>query len=205
MIKNGRMVLSTILIITLMLFNGCASSSTNTEESQPVDNKTEAPKDEVSEEKAIEENNNTSFSDEYIYIGGEQEFLVTEKAIKFLDEHSNIFPSNDLSLFSEYVDSNITFQMLNKNISKYGDKLIEIPYSYVVDIEESPDGTLSYIHVVDENMNNYVIYYFGSLDNIFDESEVQIYGLPLDIITFENMSGAYTEAVVLAGVKIDIV
>ncbi len=200
MIKNGRIVLSTILIITLMLFNGCASSSTNTEESQPVDNKTEASKDEVSEE-----NNNTSFSDEYIYIGEEQEFLVTEKAIKFLDEHSNIFPSNDLSLFSEYVDSNITFQMLNKNISKYGDKLIEIPYSYVTDIQESPDGTLSYIHVVDENMNNYVIYYFGSLDNIFDESEVQIYGLPLDIITFENMGGAYTEAVVLAGVKIDII
>ncbi len=200
MIKNGRIVLSTILIITLMLFNGCASSSTNTEESQPVDNKTEASKDEVSEE-----NNNTSCTDEYIYIGEEQEFLVTEKAIKFLDEHSNIFPSNDLSLFSEYVDSNITFQMLNKNISKYGDKLIEIPYSYVTDIQESPDGTLSYIHVVDENMNNYVIYYFGSLDNIFDESEVQIYGLPLDIITFENMGGAYTEAVVLAGVKIDII
>ena len=56
--------------------------------------------------------------------------------------------------------------------------------------------TVTAMQVVDYDGNNYLLYHLGSLDHVFKDSYVWFYGLPFDIISFENMGGGYTEAIV---------
>lgn len=135
----------------------------------------------------------------------EPPFTISEKSIAFINEHKDFFPGNsdNKGAISDYVDQDITYAHLSKNISKYGDKLISI-YGEVVDIEESDDGSLTYIHIMDYDYNSYTLYYLGSLDDVLEESEVYAYALPLDITKFENMNAQYTEAVVGAACYIEI-
>ena len=126
-------------------------------------------------------------------------FAITENAINFLNKHDDLFPIAEGSenTTSQFVDSSITYAHLNKNISKYGNNLINIS-SYVVDIKEAPDGSATYVHIIDYEGNNYILFYLGVLDNVFDEIDVSACVLPLSLVTFENISAQYTEAVVCA-------
>lgn len=127
----------------------------------------------------------------------DSEFLITENAINFINEHEDLFPvaqglENNTA---EFIDSSITYAHLNKNISRYVNNLINRT-GYVIDIEEASDSSATYVHIVDYDGNNYILYYLGVLDNVFDEMEVTACVLPLSLVTFENMSASYTEAVV---------
>ena len=131
-------------------------------------------------------------------------FTIPDKAIEFMTKHEAYFPgkSEIKGQISDSVNTEITFEHLDKNVEKYADKLIEISGS-VVDIEEINDGDITYIHVADYLGNNYTMYYLGSLDDIFTGSEVYGYALPLDMVTFENKGGAFTESVMCAACYIE--
>ncbi len=126
----------------------------------------------------------------------QSDITISEDAINFMKEHENFFPGNDSisGTMSDYVNKEIGYSHLSKNISKYDDKLIAVN-GYVIDIEESEDSSLTYIHIVDYDGNSYVLYYLGTLEEIFEEDEVEGFALPFSMITFENLDGAYTEAV----------
>lgn len=159
----------------------------------------------------VESNNNTSSQlnttlknekiDYFQSLGQNMDpnFVITQNAINFLNEHDDLFPIAEGSenTTSQFVDSSITYAHLNKNIFKYGNNLINI-YGYVVDIEEAPDGSATYVHIIDYEGNNYILFYLGVLDNVFDEIDVSACVLPLSLVTFENISAQYTEAVVCA-------
>ena len=125
-------------------------------------------------------------------------FEVSDQNIEFIKEHQDFFPGSDKNrgAISDFVDSQAGYPQLKKNINKYEGKLAFVG-GEVIDIEESEDGNLTYIHIVDEiNYGNYVLYYLGSLEEVFEGDYVQAYFLPFDTVTFENLSNTYTEAIV---------
>ncbi|MEE1042697.1 MAG: hypothetical protein UH854_01915 [Clostridia bacterium] len=121
-----------------------------------------------------------------------------------MNDYAMYFPGDDTNkgAISDLADVELTYSHLSKNINKYGDKLVYLEGD-VIDIEENDDGSVTYLHLNDYEGNNFIVYYLGSLDNVFDGGYTWGYGLPLDKISFENMGGTYTEAIVCAGCYID--
>ena len=99
---------------------------------------------------------------------------------------------------SDYVDYEVTYQHITKSPSKYNDKLISVSGTVIDCYEEECEyGTITYVQVVDDyNGSSYCLYYWGSLENVFENNWVWGYMLPFDVTTFDNMGGYRTEAVV---------
>ncbi len=184
-----------IVLGSMLMFGGEDDSETNDTNSDIKTESTETTNTEKSD--AVEKY-------EWIAQNADPEFVISEKSINFIKEHSNFFPGNESiqGAISDFVDWEITHAHLTKSMSKYGDKLISVNGD-VIDIEESEDGEITYVHVVDYDGNDYVLYYLGSLDNVFEDTYICAYALPVAIITFENMGGSYTEAVVGAACYVE--
>lgn len=194
-----------IVLGSMLMFGGEDDSETNDTNS---DIKTESA--ETADDKAEStETTNTEKSvavEKYKWIAqnADPEFTISEKSINFIKEHSNFFPGNESiqGAISDFVDEEITYAHLTKNMSKYGDKLISI-YGEVTDITETEDGEITTVYVMDYDGNVYVLYYLGTLDNVFEGTYIFAYALPVAIITYENMGGFYTEAVVGAACYVE--
>ena len=137
-------------------------------------------------------------------------FDISANSLDFIDNHQDYFPAkasspddlDNIDGYEECINFDTTYAHLAKNISKYDNELI-MTYGVVIDIQEidveDTDTTLSYIHIQDPDENSYILYYFVSTDDILEGSEVIAIGLPLAMVTFENMNATYTEAAVCAG------
>lgn len=54
------------------------------------------------------------------------------------------------------------------------------------------------LHVVNDHEDSYEIVYTGTLD-IFEEDNVEFVGVPTILSGFENVSGGYTNTIMIAG------
>ena len=77
---------------------------------------------------------------------------------------------------------------------------METPECYVIKAEESGkgDNTVTEIQMNDSDYNYYYVIYVGSLD-IYKDDTVQVYGVPVGMTSFENVSGGTTVSLVMAG------
>lgn len=195
-----KKILLTIVIIIVGLgiigaLAGDDETSTNTETlaSETKENTNEDTK----EDTKIEIPNAATT---YIQLGQSDTmpFEVSDKSIEFIKNHPDFFPGSDQNkgAISDFVNQEAGYPQLNKNISKYEGELAFVSGN-VIDIEESEDGSLTYIHISDDiNYGNYVLYYLGTLADVYEGDYVEAYFLPFDTVTFENLSNAYTEAIV---------
>ena len=194
-----------IVLASVLLFGGGDDSELNNTNSDTKTESAEAEKTKT-EDTEIKDTKENGAVEKYKWIAqnADPEFEISEKSINFIKEHLNFFPGNESiqGAISDFVDWDITYAHLTKSMSKYGDKLIWIGGD-VIDIEESEDGELTTVHVVDYDGNSYVLYYLGTLDNVFEDTYISAYALPVAIITFENMGGSYTEAVVGAACYVE--
>jgi hypothetical protein len=128
-------------------------------------------------------------------------FTITDKAKEFLGSNAILFPTKAETAATPFTDTSIGYKHLEKSISNYGDKLIYIPEAGVVEISEVKDGdkTITIINVIDETESQFIIYYFGSLTDVFKEDYISVYGLPLGMSSFKNTGGGTTTVAVLAG------
>jgi len=195
MIKK-RFIKNMLLVVSIILLTvGCGNANSNAPDESNT--KTESEADHSKENTTGKEN--ITVADKYIKIGSADNppFSVPEKSIEFMNTHEDFFPGSDANdgAMSDYVNWDISYPHLAKSVSKYTNQLFTI-YGNVVDISETEDGSLTYLHVVDYNGYNYTLYYLGSLDEVFVDTEVYVYALPFEMVKFENMSAQYTEAVV---------
>ena len=74
----------------------------------------------------------------HIYrINAVQKYTLTEKAETFLEEHDDLFPASpELVIPDEMIDAELDFRHINKNPSRYGDKLMRISDAYVIQVQE---------------------------------------------------------------------
>ena len=71
-------------------------------------------------------------------------------------------------------------------------------FGEVVDCQELEENgnTLTYVHIEDYSGYDYCVYYLGELPNVFEGNDVTVTFLPFNVITFENIGGYYTKAIV---------
>ena len=51
----------------------------------------------------------------------------------------------------------------------------------------------------DNDGNLYDVIYLGKLEDVYEDTLVTVYGLPMDKSAYENIDGSYNEVIVLAG------
>ena len=130
-------------------------------------------------------------------------YEMSEKAKTFLTEHEELFPASG-DIDKSLIDEDLDHRQILKNASKYGDKLMNVPYAAVVQIteEEITDGKyLTSVNLTDGDQQYYVLY-IGELDKVYEDSYVSVTGLPLGISQFDNTDGGQTIVIVLAGVSV---
>ena len=150
------------------------------------------------------------YSTGFVYIYADQcstEYTLTGKAETFLEEHDDFFPASpELVIPDEMIDAELDFRHINKNPSRYGDKLMRISDAYVIQVqeEEMEEGHyLTWLNLIDGEEQQYSVYYNGELDDVFEDDTVEVTGLPLGTSSFENTEGGDTLVVVLAGCRVN--
>ena len=201
---------STIAVgLIIILLTGCGNANSQVQNEPSVNTENESDNNTQTELETESEIKNeiVTVADKYIEIGKNVDttFVVPEKSIEFMNKHEEFFPGSDENdgAMSDFVNWEIGYPHLAKSISKYTDQLFVI-CGYVIDVWETEDEGLTYLHIVDYNGYNYTLYYLGALDEVFEETEVYVYAMPFSMVTFENMSAQYTEAVVGAACYVEV-
>ena len=135
-------------------------------------------------------------------------YTLNEKATQFLTEHDDFFPlniDNGAEITDDTIDYSIEARQVLKNSDKYGDKLMMLPPTQVVQIQEAAiDDThyITFLNIADYDGQQYYIIYNEELPEIFDGDFINVIGLPLGSNTFDNVEGGQTWVVILAGCHI---
>lgn len=144
--------------------------------------------------------------DIYEAIAEAMEFDISDDAIAFINDNPQFFPCNisNMVAASAYVDFNLDYAHVAKNPFKYSDRFMCEP-GEVIDCQEIEENgnALTYLQIEDDFGYNYCVYYLGELPDVFEGSHVTAEFLPFDVITFENMGGYYTEAIVGAACYVE--
>lgn len=130
-------------------------------------------------------------------------FTIVDHAREFLTKHPEFFYNRNGQAYEDYIDYSLTFRELDKNINRYGEFLIQVSGT-VIDIQEMELFSGVYItalQLLDNEYNNYYIFYLGELEDIYSDTEVLLSGLPIGKTSFENIGGGYTRVVLLALVE----
>ena len=198
-----------VVILAILIFGGGDSDSSKPADSQSISSGTtqsdtaSSGQDDKTEEKTDDQTASALAQYQWIAENASTTFTIPDQAAAFITAHPDFFPgsSSNTGAMSDATNYEVTYPMLAKSAKKYSDKLFDV-YGYVTDVEESEDGSMTYIHIVDYDSNSYIAYYLGSID-IYKEDTVTGYLLPLDNIQFANVSGGYTEAVVFAAAYVE--
>lgn len=133
-------------------------------------------------------------------------YTVPDDAAKFIKDYPEFFPGSDdnVGAMSDHVNFDVTYRHLAKSISKYTGELVSV-YGNVIDIEETPvdEGLTITSLQIDTEEGDFMVYYLGALDDVFEGSSISAYVLPFSMVTFENMANQYTEAVIGAVAYVD--
>ena len=137
-------------------------------------------------------------------------YTIGDKSLQFMQQHNSLFPCNNSNAKSSalnFIDTDIIYSQLTKNVSSYFDTLYQQDNAVAIQVlEDSAWGhTVTYILTSDQDMNNCLIYYNGELPDVLDGCEISFVGLPIDITGFSNVGGGITNVVVLAGCIVTIV
>lgn len=129
----------------------------------------------------------------------EEQGLMDQKSYDFIVKNYSLFPAKNKAEVTKLVDKSITTKHLNKSLSQYLDKFIQVT-GQVIQIEESETdiGFITIVHVLDENGNSLVCVYPGQSGDIFEGDIASVIGVPITSYSFDNISGGFTNATLLA-------
>lgn len=129
-------------------------------------------------------------------------YTMSEGAESFLLEHEELFPASEGSDMYSFVDVNMEYKHIEKNIDKCSENLFIDFSMYVLTISEEYMGKgecITTLQVMDDDGNNFMIYILDEVPNVYEGDLVGVCGLPLGLTAFDNVGGGTTRAVVLAG------
>lgn len=130
---------------------------------------------------------------------------ITERAKDILEEKPELFDKNNtgvlLDEYDEYIDYELDYRAVMKNINMYGDKLMYIPEAYVISVaEDTIDGqAITEMELMDADEKTYYVVGLTAYDDIYEDDVVECYALPLGDTSYENIGGGTTISLVLAG------
>ncbi|MED1919165.1 hypothetical protein [Brevibacillus sp. DP1.3A] len=197
------------ILVAFILVTGCGSNNSSTSSVfSNLATQSSSSTNEGTEVVAESENNNvaTYLSMAVIALhevnGFEagEEFPPESKA--FLAKHAHLFPAtgDKVKEAQQLVDQNVQPKHINKNISKYRAAMIQDRGTVLsIEEEEIPEiGTISVLHVVNDEEDSYQIVYLGRLD-VYEDDTVEFVGVPTLLSGFDNVSGGYTNSIIIVG------
>ena len=133
-------------------------------------------------------------------------YALTKKAEDFLTQHPNLFPCGG-EIDTSLIDDKLDYRQILKNPNKYGDKLFSVSEGIVVEIFEESIGDEEYLTTINvsDGALQYIVFYYGELSDVFEDSIVSIVGLPMGTSQFDNLDGGKTRVVCLAGCQVVLV
>lgn len=196
------------ILVAFIIVTGCGSSNSST--SSAFSNLTTQGSSSTSEGKEVvaESENNvaTHLSMAVLALhkvnGFEAGAEFPPESEAFLAKHAHLFPATGEKVkeAQQLVDQNVQPKHMNKNISKYHASMIQDKGTVMsIEEEEIPEmGTLSVLHVVNDEEDSYQVVYLGALD-IYEDDTVEFVGVPTLLSGFDNVSGGYTNSIIIAG------
>ncbi|MEK4196034.1 hypothetical protein NYE59_23355 [Paenibacillus sp. FSL L8-0323] len=129
----------------------------------------------------------------------EQQGVMDQSSYDVIVKNYMLFPATEKTKVNSLIDKSVTTKHLNKSLSSYLNKFVEISGD-VIEIEENETdiGMTAIIHINDENGNSVMGVYPGKSGDIFEGDSATITGVPIANFSFENVSGGYTNATLLA-------
>ena len=130
----------------------------------------------------------------------------------FIKEHEEFFPAENDD-YKQYLNENIQYKHLTKNIQNVGDELI-YTFGNILQISEInvKGKNVTIIHLEDLQVdfmknekkpgNHYYFVYFGVLPSVYEGDTIQVVGLPYEGASFNNSSGGITDIIVCTTVGI---
>lgn len=187
------------LISIIFVFSiGCSNKASNTDvkNNSTSSNSTNKP---LTESKNYLNSNINTYND--FILGIAQDFKMSETTINFLNENPTLFPSktdNDLQKLKSMIDYSVGYKHLDKSLSSYLNKVINI-YGTIQEIKEIPlnGQTITFMQVVTESNESYLAIYLGNLTNLFKDCTVTVTSLPVTSLSVKNDFGGNTNSVVV--------
>lgn len=212
--KKKIIGLIAVIIIIIIGVSTCGGSETDEQEEMAKEESTQEAENEINVdepdvenkdaiEEPVDEDIDFTVTELYTLLQDDETvpYKLNEKALNFLTEHEDYFPTTNYEHIAKSVDTSIEYRHIEKKASKYGDKLMECSELYVVSIEEEEIGEkiLTTIEAVDADGNMYYIYYNDSLEDVFKEDAIKVNLLPFGVTSYDNVSGGTTHSLIGAG------
>lgn len=181
-----------------------ASDSDSSEEADKNDNPiTEGNKNNKEQQGDIE--HDYVFYLEYDVPGlTEGQLELPEEAAGYIKDNAIYFSPDgnleEIKDIAEYVD----FKELDKNVKPHLNKMLSISGS-VISIEEDEIEGVPYtmIHLLDDDFNSYTAIMYKHAEGIYSDDVVNLYGTPIGKYAFSNVSGGFTNAILIVGAEVE--
>lgn len=207
--KKTAILASTLLLSATLVACGSDESSEGMK-----DTKTEAKSNESTDNNKSKNKEDQPNLIGYSKLLAQDVPLITNETLQ-LQKKSYLYIQNNESLFSgkkqsdiaklkSQEDASITSKHLNKNAIPYLEKIVSFQ-GEVISVEENTDRDepFSYVHVYDEAGQSYSYLTYQTTGDILEGDWVQFWGTPLGKYSFENVSGGFTNAIVIFGGTIE--
>lgn len=129
-------------------------------------------------------------------------FGVNDMSVSFIEEHTDFFVTEDSTVLEPFVDGELRYKQLIKSPSQYGDKLIKLSNYTVIQIWENEQWgkTLTTMLIRDSNYEEYYfVFYLGVAADIYEDSKITLYALPIDSSSYETTGGGTNNCYILYG------
>ncbi len=132
-------------------------------------------------------------------------FEPAEESLKFIDENDSLFLADNKELLTPFYDESISTDDLYKKPDAYFEKIISAMNCRVVQIIEKElyGHRLTWFLCNDKNNNRLLVFAESELPDVYKNSRVSIYGLPIGFASYENAFGAEIDAYVIYAAYIE--
>lgn len=139
----------------------------------------------------------------YDYVGNRLGYTILEPSYDFIQDNEQLFPAQSLDSIAQNVDTTVEYKMITKEPIKYAETIVCLENLTVIQIEttEIPGTTKKFTraNAMDSEFNVYELYYIGELPDIYDGDAINtVYGLPISVGGYENVSGGFTNTISIA-------
>lgn len=126
------------------------------------------------------------------------------KSRDLIKQKNDLFPTTDYKKVEDLIDKDIAYKHISKAKSQYTTTFMKF-FGNVLDIDENDVYGTKYtmMHILDKEMNSFMVLYLGTLPKIFEKDDVNVVGIPLGMCSFDNIGGSRTEAVMIAASYVD--
>ncbi|HHY25760.1 MAG TPA: hypothetical protein GX523_03220 [Desulfitobacterium dehalogenans] len=129
-------------------------------------------------------------------------FKISQVTFDFYNEHSSLFPAKSTTDFQEYLNREIEYKHLDKNITNYYKQIVELKQFRVIQVFEMNSfytGGADITEILATNGSDiFYIYYPGKYD-VYAGDTITLYGLPIAMSSFKNVGGGTTLPCILLG------